>query len=346
MNKEERTSAGAVMAATEPSEADDEAILQELDALMEETYQLWDHEWVGFSWRNYTYDHVMRVRSLARTIARSEGGDLRALEFAATLHDITKSFDGEILMRDGKRVLDEDGFWLNEKLPPARQNRVTELYDRLNLVGTVHHISGGRIATALLEQCDYDDDFTAAVREIIAAHLKPRESSSTAGLSLYDADTIDANIGLPAFYRNVQITMHRLEQEYARRGEDLSAYLAENRQDYLTSYLGERIPTWIDGKRDDFIAKLMTEKGRDVARGRIARLGDEVQAMVGELDDFPTNSERGRLAIVRHFIENRTNPSLSAEVVYLRDRWAGEASALPAARELIAGYEREIAGTE
>ena len=43
---------------------DHEKALAELDQLVAETYQLWDEEWVGFSWRNYTYDHMSRVRAL------------------------------------------------------------------------------------------------------------------------------------------------------------------------------------------------------------------------------------------------------------------------------------------
>jgi len=324
----------------------DQAVLNELAPLLRLTYQLWDEVWAGFSWRNYTYDHVMRVRNLARAIAGAEGGDLRALEFAATLHDVTKSFDGEIKMVDGNRVVDDDGFWLNEKLPPVRQNHVTELYDQFALAGTVHHISGGRIASALLAEYGYDSDLAASVREIIAAHLKPRDTSSVAGLSLYDADTIDANIGLPAFYRNIQITMHRMEQECRKRGDDLAAYLDANLQDYLTTYLGEKIPTWIHGKRDDFIAKLTTEAGRSFARHRIARLADEVAAMVAELADFRENVTRGRLAIVRRFLENRDNPSLTAEIAYLRDRWVADGEASPGAVALIEAYQREIDGIE
>jgi hypothetical protein len=322
----------------------DRTFLAELEDLVRQTYQLWDENWVGFSWRNYTYDHVMRVRNLARTIAAREGADLRALEFAATLHDITKSFDGEILMRDGKRVLDPEGFWLNEKLPPARQNRVTDLYDRLNLTGTVHHISGGHIAAELLAERGYEPELREAVREIIHAHLKPGLDSSVAGLSLYDADTIDANIGLPAFYRNIRISVHRMEDDYARKGEDLDAYFAANLRAYLTGYLGERIPTWINGKRDDFIARLTTEAGREVARARIAYLSDEVQAMADELAAYEDNLRRGRLAVVRRFIENRANPSLTCELGYLRDEWAPSASATPGAVALIERYQREING--
>ena len=292
----------------------DRQVLAELEALARETYQLWDEIWVGFSWRNYTYDHVMRVRNLARTIATRENGDVRALEFGATLHDITKSFDGEILVRDGKRVLDEEGFWLNEKLPPARRNRVTDLYDELGLAGTVHHVSGGHIATALL--ADYG----------------------------YDADTIDANIGLPAFYRNIQITMHRLDQDYSRRDESLDDYLNASLESYLQGYLSDRIPTWVNGKRDDFIAKLNTEAGRQVARERIEYLAMEVAAMADELADYAHGANRGRLAVVNRFILNRRNPSLAAEVEYLSNGWSREAMPTAGATALLERYRQELAG--
>lgn len=322
----------------------DRTALHELEQLVRETYQLWDEVWVGFSWRNYTFDHVMRVRNLARSVADQAGGELRTLEFAATLHDITKSFDGEILMRDGKRVLDADGFWLNAKLPPARQNRVTALYDQLGLEGTVHHYSGGQIATALLRDYGYDDDFCAATREMIAAHLKPLPTSSTSGRSLYDADTIDANIGLPAFYRNIQITMHRMEDDYARRGESLSDYLAGHLKEFLTGYLGERIPTWNNGKRNDFIPKLTTAEGRAFASERVDYLAKEIAEITAELDDFDHNIENGRLALVRRFIENRHNPSLAAELSDLSNGWAHRSSTSGAARDLLDRYRAEMAG--
>jgi len=322
----------------------DRQVLAELEALVRETYQLWDEIWVGFSWRNYTYDHVMRVRNLARTIATRENGDVRALEFGATLHDITKSFDGEILVRDGKRVLDEEGFWLNEKLPPARRNRVTDLYDELGLAGTVHHVSGGHIATALLADYGYDAAFGEIVREIIHTHLKTREWSSIAGLALYDADTIDANIGLPAFYRNIQITMHRLDQDYSRRDESLDDYLNASLESYLQGYLSDRIPTWVNGKRDDFIAKLNTEAGRQVARARIEYLATEVAAMADELADYAHGANRGRLAVVNRFILNRRNPSLTAEVEYLSNGWSREARPTAGATALLERYRQELAG--
>ncbi|MBI2939343.1 MAG: HD domain-containing protein [Chloroflexi bacterium] len=254
------------------------AVLAELEGLVRSTYQLWDEVWVGFSWRNYTFDHVQRVRALARALARREGADDRVVEFAGLLHDLTKPYDGEIVVRDGKRVLDESGFWRNELVAPSRHNRVTRLYDQLGLAGTVHHVSGGQIATALLAENGFDEDFCAAVRECIEAHLKMGPESSPAGRCLYDADTIDANIGLPAFYRNIQITMNRMEKDYSRRGEALNAYLAENLETFLNPYLRERIPSWNAGKRDDFIPKLATAAGREVAAERVDQLDRVVRA--------------------------------------------------------------------
>ncbi|MBX6771342.1 MAG: HD domain-containing protein [Chloroflexi bacterium] len=322
----------------------DREVLTELEALVRETYQLWDEVWVGFSWRNYTFDHVMRVRSLARSIGAREGADLRILEFAATLHDITKSYDGEILVRDGQRVLDADGFWVNQKLPPARQNRVTLLYERLGLAETVHHYSGSQVATALLRDYGYDEAFCAAVREVILAHLKPRPTSTPTALSLYDADTIDANIGLPAFYRNIRITIHRMEQEYEHRGESFDTFLENGLREFLTEYLGKRIPAWIEGKRKDFLERLTTPTGRMIAAERLARLTEEVTAMTAELAHPDHALACGRLAIIRRFIHNRFNPSLTEEITKLGQHWVQEASATTGARELLARFEAEIAG--
>ena len=325
-------------------EIDHPTVLGELEVLVRETYQLWDQEWVGFSWRNYTYDHVQRVRALARTICEREGGDVLVVDYAGLLHDITKSYDGEIIMKDGKRVLDENGFWKNEVLPPVRQNKVTAIYDRLGLSGTLHNLSGARVADVLLEEYGFPAEFRLRVAEVIAAHLKPDESASVEGGSLYDADTIDANIGLPAFYRNIQISLHFQERQYSQRGESLDDYLASSLHDYLGPYLRERIPGWIDGKHNDFVAKLTTESGKAVARARIERLRSAIAATADELADYPTNCEVGRLGVVRRFMLNRRNPALSSELAYLSNHWQHERERLPSAAELVAIINDECAG--
>ena len=323
---------------------DHRAILDGLEDLVRETYQLWDQEWVGFSWRNYTFDHVQRVRALARTLCAREGGDVRVADYAGLLHDVTQSYDGEIVVKDGKRVLDEHGFWKNELLLPLRRNGVTDLYDRLGLAGTLHNLSGARIADALLAERGLPAAFRDRVAEAIRAHLKADDTCSVEGRCLYDADTIDANVGLPAFYRNIQINLHREERQFAQRGESLADYLRDRLPEYLGPYLRERVPNWIDGKHNDFVARMTTASGREVALERIGRLTVTIRAAAGELEDYATNAERGRLAVVRHFMLSRRNPELSREMAYLSNDWQHEAPRTPEAVEFVALIRAEVEG--
>jgi len=327
------------------SEAD-AAALQALDALVQETHLLWDEEWVGFSWRNYTYEHMQRVRGLSRTMGRQEGADPRVIEFASTLHDVTKSYDGEIIVGlDGKRVLDENGFWKNESLLPRRTNRVTDLYARMGLEGSLHNVSGGQVAAALLEESGYPGEFRQRVDQAIREHLMAGSDASLEGRVLYDADTIDANIGLPAFYRNIQISLRGQDRQYERRGESFVDWLQEHLPEYLDGYLKERIPTWIEGKQRDFIPKMTTAAGRRVAQARIDRLSQLNGEMIAELEGLETAVESGRLAVVRYFMENRRNPRLTEQLALLEQRWAG-GGPLPGTAELLRVMQSEVAGDD
>jgi HD superfamily phosphohydrolase YqeK len=323
---------------------DHEKALTELDQLVAETYQLWDEEWVGFSWRNYTYDHMSRVRALNRTIGQIEKADDLVIRYGATLHDCTKSFDGEILTTpDGKRVVDENGLWLNDYLPPARANRLTKLYDKLDLHRTVHSKSGAVIANALLEEYGLPKPFRDHVQEVIHTHLMPNAESSVEGKALYDADTIDANIGLPAFYRNIRISMHRQEDQFAAKNEDFDAWLDENRDTFLREYLGERVPKWNEGKRTDFVAKLTLKSSQEIAAARVDRLNDLLGEMKTELEDPEAALKNGMLAVVWRFVKNRRNPSLTKELVQLElEHCHGEPKS--AAATFVGNIRREVAG--
>lgn len=306
---------------------DDAKVLAQLVELVRQTYLLWDEDWVGFSWRNYTHDHVRRVRNLAMRLAEEEGADTRPLDLGATLHDITKSYDGEIVMKDGKRVLDEHGFWRNEFLAPARHNHVTDLYDQLDLRGQLHNVSGGRIADALLAEYGYGQGLRDHVQEIIVSHLKVGEESSLEGRCLYDADTIDANIGHPAFFRNIQISMHGMERQYAARGESLDAFLEASLHNYLGPYVREKLPAWVVGKRRDFVSKMTTESGRRRAEARLDRLSAAIAGMEGELETLESALDAGALAPAVYFMRHRRNPSLANDLAILMERWPEEQAA-------------------
>ena len=316
------------------------ATVAELDALVAETHQLWDEEWVGFSWRNYTHEHMRRVRGLAGTIAGVEGADPRVVTLAATLHDVTKSYDGEILTGpDGKRVLDENGFWRNATLAPARSNSVTAIYDHLGLAGSVHHVSGGAVARVLLEGRGLPGGLIDGVEQAIVEHLVATPESSVAGKCLYDADTIDANVGMPAFYRNIQISLRGQDAQFAARGESFREWLHANLGTFLDSYLREKIPAWIDGKARDFVPKLMTSTGRGVASERLDRLSRAVTEMVSELDDLDRARKHGAIRVVEAFMTRRSNPRLVDELDHVEA--AAESDATVA---LVGQIRREVAG--
>ena len=337
----ERTVAGPSVNGTA---AGDAAVLQRLDELVRQTHLLWDQEWVGFSWRNYTYEHMQRVRALARTVGRDEGADARILEYATTLHDVTKSYDGDIIVGpDGKRILDENGFWKNEVLQPSRTNAVTELYAQLGLAGMLHNVSGGRVADALLEREGIDAAFRSRVDRAIREHLQAGPDASLEGKVLYDADTIDANIGLPAFYRNIQISMHGQDNQYAKRGESFVDWLREHLPEYLQTYFRERIPTWIEGKDRDFVPKMTTAGGRRLAQQRLERLRQVNATLVEELEALEQAIEAGRLTIVRYFMENRSNPQLTQQLALLEQRWSGDPE-LSSPAQLLRHIRDEVEG--
>jgi hypothetical protein len=324
---------------------DDAAFLQELEELVRTTYTLWDEDWVGFSWRNYTFDHVQRVRALSLTLAEREGADRRVLEFATLLHDVTKSYDGEIMMKDGQRVLDANGFWRNEYLAPVRVNRVTALYEQFELRGSVHHDSGARLAAHLLAERGYPAVFCAHVAEIIQSHLKVTDSSSLEGGIIYDADTIDSNIGLPALYRNLMITLRgRDKQAQAQGRPDANDELTADPQSFFRHWILERLPGWVNSKHRDFVTKMVTTSGKNLADTRIDRLGVLVEDLAHELSSFDESLARGRLAVLWYFALNRKGASLSTQLAHLEREWLAAAGAHKEAVAFVQAIRDEANG--
>lgn len=293
---------------------EDEAVLRGLNELVRETFLLWDEIWVGFSWRHYYFNHTQRVRALSLELGRREGADLRKLEYSAVLHDITKRYDGKALTNSqGKRILDENGFWHSELLMPKRENSVTKLYRELNQFGNLHNVSGASVAKKLLESYGLPSSFCSSVGSIIRSHLNPdvyEDESSPADILekriLYEADTIDANIGLPAFYRNVQIRTH-----YAR---------AEKGRSDLEEYIGH-IQPWIDGKTL-FLDKMETKAGKHVARRRLDRMRKISCQITRELDeDSRLGLSYGLLGIIREFMDRSQDPNLQDAMSFLSNSW-------------------------
>ena len=293
-------------------------VLKELETLTTETFGLWEHNRVGFQWRHYTWNHTMRVRAMSMELGRREGGDVKLLEVAGTLHDITKRYDGVILTDDnGKRILDHNGFWLNEMLTPARKNIVTELYEKHNLHGKVHHESGAVITENILA---------------MLAHLKPMNLTAEdfkllygniENQILYDADTMDPNVGYTGFFRNIHI----------------HAYFALQRGNFDLEEYVRNLPRWINSKQE-FVDKLLTESSREVGQIRQDRNQRLFAQMVDELDDMEINRKYGLLGVIEYFVSETEDPHFLNQLNYLQTEW------LPQRQQWIAEEEKSESARE
>lgn len=326
-------------------EKTDDAILSELEALTDETFRLWDEVRVGFSWRNYYMSHTLRVRANAIAIGKEEGADRAALAYAATLHDITKRYDGPYKVdENGKRVVNRDGLWVNEPLMPARSNVVTELYDQMNLYFQVHHDSGAAIAERLLVDRGLSRSFAANVAHIIRGHLRPFNTPWELGgpddpygdpesCALFDADTIDANLGLVAFYRFVQIHGHRAIK--SQGALDLNRYVDDVRQ-------------WVD-RKEEFVRNRLTKTGREVAAARYEadrRVASWLEEERSSTERMAVAQEYGIMGLVRFFLEHHEDPNMNAELAAIKQSWLPERKMRVQGGEAPPGAEEALARVE
>ncbi len=326
----------------------------EVARVVGDTFALWNVKRVGFSWRKYYLDHTLQVQNLALRMARELDADPEQLRFAAMLHDISKRYDGAIRKdAGGKSIVDGEGFWLNESISPDRANWVTELYTRLELHGQIHHLSGATLTEHVLRELGAAENFIRPVAKIVRGHLKgkvPPEVHDERYREvevriLYDADTIDPNVGLTAFYRNIQINAGSALQ----RGEpvDLRAYV-------------EKLPRWVEMK-ESFREQMLTERGRELCDERQARSRTLARDLEDELADEAVNRKYGLLGVLEYLFTDAEDPSLREHAAGLQQDWlpgratllAAEseldreaaARALERSRALVAQLHAEIAGT-
>jgi hypothetical protein len=228
----------------------------------------------------------------------------------------------------GKTILNPEGFWLNETLAPDRENWVTALYDRLGLHGQIHHLSGATLTDRILREFGFPESFIKPVSKIVAGHLKGEAPPEVLHQRyrepevriLYDADTIDPNVGLTAFYRNVQINAG-----YALgSGEPID----------LRAYVSEKLPRWLDMKQS-FRDEMLTDRGREICDERQNRNRALLRDLQAELADEAVNRKYGLLGVVEHLFTNPEDPSLREHARLLRDTWLPE-------RERFLSQENEL----
>jgi len=293
-----------------------QGLLSRIDALVEETFGLWDERRVGFSWERYYMNHTRRVRDLCLAMGSQVGADLDLLSIAATMHDVTKRYDGEIIKdEEGNRILDERGFWRNEVLKPVRVNRVTKLYDKLHLEGQMHNETGAIVAVSILCEMGLPGSFAAEVGEVIRAHVQPwnngaerAEDSSGSRIEcsiLHDADMIDANLGLVAFYRHSHILIHRMWE--ATGVADIREY-------------APRVADWVEMKVS-FVDRMRCDVGRERAMERLARSQEMRKELDDEMAHWEAGLNAGVLGIINHFIQSHDDPDLNRQLEELKRDW-------------------------
>jgi putative nucleotidyltransferase with HDIG domain len=289
----------------------------EVERVVVDTFSQWDVVRVGFSWRNYYLDHTLQVLNLATRMGRELGADVEQLRYAAILHDVSKRYDGAVRKdSEGRNVLDAEGFWLNETMPPDRENWVTQLYDRLGLHGAIHHVSGAILTDRILREFGHSDGFIRPVAKIVAGHLKGKVPPEVFDERyrepevriLYDADTIDPNVGLTAFYRNIQINA----------GYSLSSGEPVDLHTYLA-----KLPRWMEFK-ESFRDQMLTERGREICEERLQRCRSLFHELQVELADEAVNRKYGLLGVVEHLLTEAEDPSIRRHATGLRQQWLSE----------------------
>lgn len=309
-----------------------------LETLAEQTFALWSEVWVGFSWRSYYINHTRRVRSLCLSMARSESADPTLLEYAAILHDITKRYDGEII-RDaqGNRIVGADGLWQNQPLPPASGSvsMVTEIYDRRDLAGSLHSESGAVVADELLRTLGLPDSVRDRIGQIIRDHVRLRGEDDTIeppqtieSRVLYDADTLDANMGLVAFYRNIQIHTHKLIRECGHAT--------------LRKYVSF-IPHWLQMKQP-FVEMMTTDTGRSLAQQRQQRNEAAYRHLMTELQDIKRFRDEGLMGILEFFMARNEDPDLQRDLRDLQEEWLTDGPKQPYVQTFCRDLEDETVG--
>jgi len=319
--------------------------ITELDALVKHTCQLWEPGWVAYNWRGYTYDHIQRVRGLAVTLAEREAADCETVETAALLHDVTKPYDGDYLTdSQGKRLVDGDGYWISATREPVGQNEVTLLYDRLALRGQVHSRSAAAVAWHLLRKRGVGHDVRNRVAEAVQEHLGPSSDASIEARCLYDADLIDANIGLPAFIRHIYIHRHFYDTRRAPGQSAFHALMESAARNYLEPYVREALSRWIEGKERDFPPQLRTEAGLGIAHERLLRIRLVARDLTLELEDWDAGVRYGSLAVMLYLLGRSDDPSIAEEVAVLSNGWQDRYNTYPHTSEFITALALETAG--
>ena len=188
----------------------------------------------------------------------------------------------------------------------------------------------------ILRDYGFPEDFCDGVGSIIRTHLKPSESNlektrefneNLEGRILHEADTIDSNLGLVAFFRNIGIHTYSMMQRTGKA--DLKDYI-------------EGIPRWLNMK-EDFLPRMQTNTGRKRGEERQKRNWEIWSLIEKEKEDFELNEKYGILGIVKYFMSCCEDPNMQEQMAYVENEWLPERrSMLPSENSRREDAERSL----
>jgi len=143
-----------------------------------------------------------------------------------------------------------------------------------------------------------------------------------------DADTLDANMGLVAFYRNIQIHTHKLIRECGHAT--------------LRKYVSF-IPHWLQMKQP-FIKMMTTDTGRRLAQERQQRNEAAYRHLMPEIDDIKRFRGEGLMGVIEFFMMCNGNPDLQRDLRDLQTKWLTDGPKQPYVQTFCRDLEDEIAG--
>lgn len=177
----------------------------------------------------HDYYHTLRVHSLARTIALSEGADLEIVELAALLHDVD---DHKLSPETAEGKTRATEFLRSQNVPDEKIAAI------VHLIGQVSFSRNTLPPDTLEGQCVQDADRLDALGAIGIARTFAYGGSK--GRPIHDPELLDPSTSVQHFYDKLLRLKAMMNTETGYR-------LAAPRHKFLEAFLEEFLREW-EGK--------------------------------------------------------------------------------------------------
>lgn len=212
------------------------------DNLIEKTKE-YVKEFFKNDFSGHDYYHTMRVYNLAKSIAKSEGGDIEIVGLSALLHDVD----------DYKLVEKNDEPFHNAKVF-LRSNKVDEnkINDICRVISTISYKGTDTVTPVTLEgKIVQDADRLDAIGAIGIGRTFAYGGSRNISMHIPGLEYKE-NMNAEEYYKNKGTTISHFYEKLLKLKElmntDTAKKMAEDRHTYMENFLNEFFEEW-DGKK-------------------------------------------------------------------------------------------------